>query len=139
MSAWRLLVKSLHQLGGGPLRLAQFDEGIAARPYSAMLTAENLGLVTDTRPRKDHGSPCIWQLTELGEALCEGRAKVVRKNAVLGTVAAVVRTIGDTVDDATIERVMLAAGHEPGAAVTLEVLRAYSDRLAAEVRKSVMA
>ena len=139
MSAWRLLVRGLYKRGGGPLRVAQFDDGSSARPNKSMLYAESLGLVTDTRPHKEHGRHCTWQLTELGEALCEGRAKVIWNRTRLVTGLTVAQVIGVTVDDSTIERVMLAAGYQPGAAITPDVLRAYSDGLAAEVRKAVMA
>lgn len=139
MSAWRLLVRGLYNRGGGPLRIVQFNEGATSCPNAAMRYAEGLGLVTDMRQIKERGWPSTWQLTELGEAVCEGRAKVVRNSTRRGTGPTVARIIGATIDDITIERVMLAAGYQPGAEVTPEVLRAYSDRLAAEVRKSVMA
>jgi hypothetical protein len=78
MSAWILLVKRLHQLGGGPLRVAQFDIGATPSPQTAMAFAKSLGVVEDLRVNRQHGESCIWRITPLGVAFCEGRFKVSR-------------------------------------------------------------
>lgn len=73
MSAWRVLVKRLHAIGGSGTR-DEFDD--PALPYGTrawgLSDAKRLGLIVHNGKRQG----CIWYLTDLGRAFCEGRAEV---------------------------------------------------------------
>lgn len=61
MSAWRIAVKSLHALGGGPLPTRAVDVNA-----KGLARARTLGLVW-------HINRTHWQLTARGRAWAEGR------------------------------------------------------------------
>jgi hypothetical protein len=70
MSAWRIVARNLYAIGGSGLA-AQFD-GICQR--SALKRMRDLKLIANNGKRGRH---CIWTLTPLGIAWCEGRAKYI--------------------------------------------------------------
>jgi hypothetical protein len=71
MSAWRVMVKRLHELGGAARR-SKFDTFTdLSRASSGLYMAERLGLVR----HEGRGPAAIWHLTPLGQAYCEGRAE----------------------------------------------------------------
>jgi hypothetical protein len=76
MSAWRILVKNLYGLGR-PATLREFDEVSYSRGAvkAGIQDAKALGLLrTIDRQRFE----AVYELTERGRALCEGRLAVYR-------------------------------------------------------------
>lgn len=134
MSGWIILTRNLYKMGGGPARCQQFDEGATSRPWEDMKLARERGMMV--RVGRDHPRQAFrHKLTELGEAFCEGRARID-----LDGKRIIVRYIvGATVPDDMIERAMAAAGQQPGAEITRAVLKAFSAGLAAEIRAAVTA
>ena len=82
MSAWKILLRHLHDQGGGPLRLAKFDKGVSSTPQTCMNYSKSLGLVVDLQDPRRVKTGCIWRLTPLGTAFCEGKAQVVKRTTV---------------------------------------------------------
>lgn len=73
MSAWRIVVRRLHSIGGKGPR-GRFDIDFASQEQSnwAIERAKELNLIRCTkRGRFGH-----WELTPLGREFCEGRADV---------------------------------------------------------------
>lgn len=72
MSAWRILVKNLYNIGGTGVR-SQFDDlGSYSNSATGLVMAQRLGLMT--REGKRQGT--VWRITALGRAFVEGRAEV---------------------------------------------------------------
>lgn len=74
MSAWRLTLRTLGQLGGSATT-AQIADVTIDSPRSALHQLMRLGLVEhDPAPKS---APVVWRLTSRGRAWCEGRLEVV--------------------------------------------------------------
>ena len=131
MSGWLILTRNLHRLGGGPLRLQQFDAGSTGRPHKDANLACHYGVMRLLRG----SAPRQHELTPLGEALCEGRARVVRAGP--GGAVSVRSELCYTVPDDMIVRALIAAGMVAGAQVTPTLMRLFAVQLGAEFRQAV--
>ena len=132
MSAgWLIETRALYQAGGGPVRLARFTQSMGKQPAQAAHRACLKGLmrVTTGKSKSDR----LYELTQLGWDLCEGRLKVAHEPGSKRIAFAAV--IGASVDDDLIERLLLDAGQIPGQAVRPDVIRRFSAALVAEVRR----
>lgn len=79
MSAWRILVRNLHNAGGGPLPLSAFDDYTLTRAAvkRGYIDAKAHGVMVNVG-RQGSGHPNLWQLTPKGVALAEGRLSIGR-------------------------------------------------------------
>ena len=74
MSAWRLTLRTLAQLGGRATTDQIADVTIDS-PRSALRQLSRLGMVEhDPAPK---GTPVLWRITERGRLWCEGRIDIV--------------------------------------------------------------
>lgn len=74
MSGWRILVKQLHEIGGGPARRVEFDTlPTLIAGTQALTRAKQLGLIES----HIRGYRWKWTLTDLGRDWCEGRVDIV--------------------------------------------------------------
>ena len=125
--------------GGGPLEMARIDCGDVYCPHVHARKARDRGLAR----KVDKTS---WELTWLGweyyhKRLIEidGQKEPGRKlNDNRRPRVLAFAVVGETVQDATIERLLLEAGADQ-AGVTPDVIRSFSNALAIEVRRGVSA
>jgi len=73
MSAWRLLVREIHHLGGTATRRQLNNVGFQFEMNSGLMQARDLGLV-------HRAAPCVWALTPKGLAWCENRLTTHGRN-----------------------------------------------------------
>lgn len=76
MSGWKLIVRSLHDKGGGPLPRAAFEDG-STGSY-ALEKAKAHGLIRYVR--RAYWS--LWELTPLGFDWCAGRVEITKRGPV---------------------------------------------------------
>jgi hypothetical protein len=86
MSAWRVLVRRLYELGGEGTR-DQFDDFSMSAGSSnwAVERAKALGLIELVDKRRQRPR---WRLTELGRRYCEGEAELRHAPRITGGKAA---------------------------------------------------
>lgn len=70
MSGWRCVIKTLHELGGGPIPSAKF---LAHHQPNDLYVMQGMGLVKKSRADLRIGKDPLWSLTQLGWNHCEGR------------------------------------------------------------------
>lgn len=78
MSAWRILVRRLYDLGGGPLPRPAFDntgDELGEQWKAQLVPAIRHGLIQSGK----HKYGWRWTLTQRGRDWCEGRYEVVER------------------------------------------------------------
>lgn len=125
--SWRLAVKRLAELGGGPLPRWVLDRDGQVTQIS-MGRAKEYGLIDLTKRGRDSQ----WILTDLGRDFAAGKVEAVYFRKGLMFLAVDRRRVSDT----EIKHLLLESGHDPeGQYITPAVLRAYTARLAAAISR----
>ena len=128
MSAWRILLQSLADAGGGPIAAARLREPWPGMP-GALRDASAVGAIR----RIGNKNNAQWALTEAGRGYLAGDLVAIYGK---GKKLALVPFVPCVTDD-IIEALMIEAGHTPGDSVTPAVLRRYSVALWALAKNSV--
>lgn len=139
MSGWKIAVRRVYALGGEASLHAIDEHGTLDR--GSLPRAAVLGLL---RSPGRHGVASRWAITPLGEAWCEGRAVEVlsidegKRKPGRPTVRIAMR-IPAELPETIMEEILIDLGFQPGQRIDADMMRRYSNRLAAIVRSSVLA
>ena len=132
MTAWRCFMQSLGDQGGGPLHLEQIDCGEVAKTHDVAYVLRDRGLIRQVEKT-------MWEFTYEGWEFRAGRMALVNGQRKAGAGSGrrklvLVRVIGQTVPDETIERLLIESGYQPNSRMTPEVIRAFANYLVDEAR-----
>lgn len=134
MSYWRCMLADMAEAGGDDIQISSLPGwGITRVTREGRDTLRHHGLIKPVGSRRH-------SITDKGWRLLSGAADLVepkhsgKRGHLPRSYALVVR--GATVPDIVIEDLLTECGLQPGAAISPDIIRAYSARLAAVVRAS---
>lgn len=135
MSHWRCLLKDIAEAGGEDLMISSLPGwGVTETTAHARKDLLKHGFIKPTGGRRHSMTGQGWRVAFGAADMVEPKA-AGKRGHVSRAYSLIAR--GETVSDIVIEDLLTECGVQPGAAISPEIIRAYSAKLAAVVRASV--